>query len=191
MSRQLNYLDLFAGAGGLSEGFIRAGFKPIAHVEMDPAACFTLRTRMAYHWLKEQDNENQYVEYLNGCINRSELYEQVPAAVIKSVINAEISETTLPDIFCQIDRLLGGQKLDLIIGGPPCQAYSVVGRSRSPDRMKGDRRNYLYVFYAEFLNQYKPKYFVFENVNGLLSAKDEDGNSYLEQMCDLFRKCGL
>ena len=53
MEKQLNYLDLFAGAGGLSEGFIRAGFNPVAHVEMDPAACFTLKTRMAYHWLKE------------------------------------------------------------------------------------------------------------------------------------------
>ena len=190
MSKQLNYLDLFAGAGGLSEGFIRAGFKPIAHVEMDPAACFTLRTRMAYHWLKNQSKENQYVEYLNGCISRSELYEQVPEVVIESVINAEISKKTLPNIFCRIDRLLRGQKLDLIIGGPPCQAYSVVGRARCPDKMQGDKRNYLYVFYAEFLKQYKPKYFVFENVNGLLSAKDEDDNSYLKQMRDLFRTCG-
>ena len=190
MSREFNYLDLFAGAGGLSEGFIRAGFNPVAHVEMDRAACFTLRTRMAYHWLKEQGKENQYVEYLNGCISRSELYEQVPEEVIQSVINVEISKATLPDIFCQIDHLLEGQKLDLIIGGPPCQAYSVVGRARSPDKMQGDKRNYLYVFYAEFLKKYKPKYFVFENVTGLLSAKDEDGSSYLEQMRDLFHKRG-
>ena len=190
MSRQLNYLDLFAGAGGLSEGFIRAGFKPIAHVEMDPAACFTLRTRMAYHWLKNQGKENQYVKYLNGCISRSELYEQVPEEVIQSVINVEISKATLPDIFCQIDRLLEGQKLDLIIGGPPCQAYSVVGRARSPDRMKGDKRNYLYVLYAKFLKEYQPEYFLFENVTGLLSAIDEEGNSYLDLMRDLFHECG-
>ena len=98
------------------------------------------------------------------------MYEQVPEEVIQSVINVEISKATLPDIFCQIDRLLEGQKLDLIIGGPPCQAYSVVGRARSPDKMKGDKRNYLYVLYAEFLKKYQPEYFVFENVTGLLSA---------------------
>ena len=50
------YLDLFAGAGGLSEGFIQAGYDPVAHVEMDEAACFTLKTRAAYHWLKEITN---------------------------------------------------------------------------------------------------------------------------------------
>lgn len=51
--KKLNYIDLFAGAGGLSEGFIRAGFNPIAHVEMNKDAYDTLRTRAAYHWLKE------------------------------------------------------------------------------------------------------------------------------------------
>ena len=190
MSRKFNYLDLFAGAGGLSEGFIRAEFNPIAHVEMNRAACFTLRTRMAYHWFKENGNIERYAEYLNEGINRTNLYAQVPEAAIQSVINAEIAEKTLPDIFDQIDGLLEDQKLDLIIGGPPCQAYSIAGRSRSPNKMKSDKRNYLYVFYAKFLEKYEPEYFVFENVTGLLSAKDEEGNSYLEQMRDLFRACG-
>ena len=55
------YLDLFAGAGGLSEGFTRAGYEPVAHVEMDKAACFTLRTRAAYHWLKKENKLDIYV----------------------------------------------------------------------------------------------------------------------------------
>lgn len=190
MSGKLNYLDLFAGAGGLSEGFIRAGFNPIAHVDMDLAACYTLRTRMAYHWLKEKGNLGQYTDYLKGTISRIEFYKLVPDEVTESVINAEIGKETLPDLFHQVDLLLGKQKLDLIVGGPPCQAYSLVGRSRSPSRMKGDKRNYLYVFYAKFLKRYKPLYFVFENVTGLLSAKDEEDNSYLDLMRDLFEKRG-
>lgn len=190
MNKKLNYLDLFAGAGGLSEGFMRAGFNPIAHVEMDRAACFTLRTRMAYHWLKAHGKKDRYAAYLNGGISRVQLYEDVPNELIKSVINAEITKATLPSIFLQINNLLGNRKLDLIIGGPPCQAYSVVGRSCSPYRMRRDKRNDLYIFYAEFLRQYKPEYFVFENVTGLLSAKDEEGNSYLDLMRRLFSKCG-
>ena len=190
MSSKLNYLDLFAGAGGLSEGFIRAGFNPIAHVEMDPAACYTLRTRMAYHHLKANNNLEQYANYLKGAIKREEFYGSVPDEVTESVVNAEIGEKTLPDIFRRVDQFLGDRKLDLIIGGPPCQAYSLVGRSRSPSRMKGDKRNYLYIFYAEFLKKYQPLYFVFENVTGLLSAKDEEDNSYFDDMRRLFSKCG-
>lgn len=190
MSSELNYLDLFAGAGGLSEGFIRAGFNPIAHVEMDAAPCFTLRTRMGYHWLREQGQEEHYAAYLGGEMSRSELYDRVPKELIQSVINAEISEATLTGIFCQIDKLLGGRRLDLIIGGPPCQTYSVIGRARARNRMKGDKRNNLYLFYAKFLEKYEPAYFVFENVPGLLSAKDEKGHSYLSLMEELFHQVG-
>ena len=186
MSSKFNYLDLFAGAGGLSEGFIRAGFNPIAHVEMDRAACHTLRTRMAYHYLKKEGNLKQYTNYLKGNTKRKEFYGSVPDDVIKSVINEEIGEETLQDIFSQIDSLLDNQAVDLIIGGPPCQAYSVIGRVRSPNGMKGDKRNDLYVFYAEFLEKYEPKYFVFENVPGLLSATDEKGELYLDLMQTLF-----
>ena len=57
MNKGLTFLDLFAGGGGLSEGFIKAGFTPVAHVEADKAACFTLKTRMAYHWLKNKKRE--------------------------------------------------------------------------------------------------------------------------------------
>lgn len=190
MKRQLKFLDLFAGGGGLSEGFIQGGFKPVAHVEVNQAACFTLRTRMAYHWLKARDRADIYANYLNEEISRSEFYKSIPERVINSVINAEIDQATLPSIFQRIDGILGKQRLDLIIGGPPCQAYSLVGRSRDRNRMIGDRRNYLYIYYAEFLKRYNPRYFVFENVTGLLSARNENNESYFEAMAQLFEECG-
>ena len=189
MNSKLKFLDLFAGAGGLSEGFIQAGFEPVAHVESDQAACFTLRTRMAYHWLRAHDRTQVYSDYLNRKLNRAHFYEQISEKVIKSVINADISANTLQDIFNQIDILLGNQSLDLIVGGPPCQAYSTTGRSRDGNRMKGDDRNYLYKYYAEFLRRYRPLYFVFENVTGLLSAKDKEGSLHFDKMRSLFRSC--
>ena len=184
------YLDLFAGAGGLSEGFIRAGFEPIAHVEMDVAASYSLKTRMAYHWLKRNNKLNIYTQYLNGEISREEFYEKIPKPILNSVLNYEISEETLPAIFSEIDAMLNGKHLDLIVGGPPCQAYSLAGRSRSESKMIGDKRSYLYKLCAEFLRRYEPEYFVFENVVGLLSAKDEDGTLHFENMRKLFKDYG-
>lgn len=184
------YLDLFAGAGGLSEGFTRAGYEPVAHVEMDVAACYTLKTRAAYHWLKKENKLDIYNRYLNGLMTREEFYKEIPQSVLDTVLNYEISSDTLPQMFADVDKLLNGDTLDLIIGGPPCQAYSLAGRSRSETKMVGDKRNYLYKYYAEFLQKYRPKYFVFENVLGLLSAKDEDGTLHFDNMQKLFEEYG-
>lgn len=184
------FLDLFAGAGGLSEGFIQAGYTPVAHVEMDTAACYTLKTRAAFHWLKANGNMELYHQYLCGEIKREEFYSHIPQTVLDIVLNYEISDDTIPEIFTKVDQLLDGKDLDLIIGGPPCQAYSLAGRSRSETKMVGDKRNYLYRHYAEFLKKYRPKYFVFENVLGLLSAKDKDGTSHFENMQKLFKEYG-
>ena len=156
-----NYLDLFAGAGGLSEGFIQAGYTPVAQVEMDEAACYTLKTRTAFHWLTGNGRSAIYEDYLRRRISRDELYRNVPDNILNSVLNYEISAETLPEIFRNIDKALDGKQLDLIVGGPPCQAYSLVGRARSESGMVGDKRNYLYKLYAEFLKRYHPQYFVF------------------------------
>lgn len=69
MSNTITFLDLFAGAGGLSEGFIRAGCVPVAHVEMDVAAAYTLKTRSVYHWLKQRGKIDIYKKYLTGKID--------------------------------------------------------------------------------------------------------------------------
>jgi len=183
----MNYIDLFAGAGGLSEGFKKAGFQPIAHIEMDLACCFTLKTRLAYYYLKENNKSPEYILYLKGEINRDQLYSLIPSYIFKSVINMPISDQNNPQIFQILDRLKGRKDIDVIIGGPPCQAYSLVGRARDQNGMKGDPRNYLYVQYGRFLKQYKPKIFIFENVKGLLSA---GGGQYFKNIKMYFRSLG-
>ncbi len=185
--RQPTFIDLFAGAGGLSEGFMRVGYKPIAHVEMDEAACFTLKTRVAYQYLKSKNKFDEYVKYLKGYIDRETLYALVPKEEMESVINLALSDDNNKEIFKQIDALLDGKGVDLIIGGPPCQAYSLVGRARSKDGMKSDPRNLLYLQYAKYLKKYTPKLFVFENVLGLRSA---GGGEYFSKMKDEFDKIG-
>ena len=183
--KKYNFIDLFAGAGGLSEGFIRAGFNPIAHVEMNPDACNTLKTRTAFHYLKEKGRVNEYYEYLKGEITRDELWGKIPTHLINSVINKEISPETLPQIFNIIDQELQEKDVDIVIGGPPCQAYSVAGRARK--NMDDDPRNHLYKHYVEFLKRYKPKMFVFENVPGILSASN---GKYLEKIFSAVKEQG-
>lgn len=184
---ELNYIDLFAGAGGLSEGFIREKFEPIAHVEMSAEACDTLRTRVAFHHFQQKKELNQYYSYLKQDTSRNDLWNSIPQELLSSVINEEITDNSIESIFSKIDLQLDSKRVDVIIGGPPCQAYSLVGRSRDPNRMQSDKRNFLFRYYAQFLIRYKPKFFVFENVLGLLTA----GNAkYLNEMLELFSEIG-
>lgn len=171
-----NFIDLFAGAGGLSEGFFQAGFNPVAHVEMNLSAAQTLETRSAYYYLKKNGNLSLYYDYLKGKITRNAFIKQIPRVVLKTVICKAMSKDTLPGIFEEIDEILdedGFDHVDVIIGGPPCQAYSLVGRAQSSHMehpMTEDPRNNLYLLYARFLKKYQPKIFVFENVMGVETA---------------------
>ena len=139
--KKYTFIDLFAGCGGLSEGFYRQGFKALAHVEIDHWACETLRTRMKYYGYK--DYEQEVIEH----------------------------DITSDDILERIDNAVKGRNVDIIIGGPPCQAYSTAGRVRDGKKMASDPRNYLFESYVKILEYYSPTFFVFENVTGLLSAQ--------------------
>lgn len=139
--QKYTFIDLFAGCGGLSEGFYRMGFKALAHVEINHWACETLRTRMKHYGYKRIDKE--VIEY----------------------------DITANDIIDRLDEATKGITPDVIIGGPPCQAYSTAGRVRDGEGMAKDSRNFLFESYVKILEHYKPKFFVFENVTGILSAK--------------------
>ncbi|WP_415370908.1 DNA cytosine methyltransferase [Patiriisocius sp. Uisw_047] len=181
----LNFIDLFSGAGGLSEGFIKAGLNPISHIEMDKYACDSIRTRAAYHFLIKNKKEEYYTDYLKGDISREELYNQVPKKILDSVLNIEITDDSIKSIFSKIDKTLIDKKVDLIIGGPPCQAYSLLGRHH--ENIENDPRNKLYIQYGRFLKKYEPKAFVFENVPGLLSANK---GQHFKNLKAYFRKIG-
>ena len=141
--KKYTFIDLFAGCGGLSEGFYRQGFEALAHVEINHWACETLRARMKYYG-----------------------YNNVEKEVIEHDITAE-------DIIDKLNVAVNGRIVDIIIGGPPCQAYSTAGRVRDGKKMATDARNYLFESYVRILEYYKPKFFVFENVTGLLNAQVE------------------
>lgn len=184
----MNFIDLFSGAGGLSEGFIKAGFNPIAHVELDSHACNTLETRLVYHKLKHENNLDHYNDYLNDKITRENFISKFGDKFLsESVLNIGIGDKNNKVIFDKIDELAGNKEIDLVIGGPPCQAYSLVGRARDEKGMKDDPRNFLYKEYAKFLKNYRPKAFVFENVLGLISAEK---GMYFKNMQKYFRSIG-
>jgi len=139
--KQYNFIDLFAGCGGLSEGFYKQGFNALAHIEINHFACETLKTRMNYYG-----------------------YENADSAVMEEDI-------TVRDIVKRIEKVVGKQEVDIIIGGPPCQSFSPLGKAKDEKNMQDDPRNYLFENYVKVLNHFKPKFFVFENVTGLLDTE--------------------
>lgn len=151
----INTIDLFAGCGGLCEGFEQSGlYRTLACVEWEKAPCENLAKHLKDKW--GYDEANQMV--LRFDIQRTE----------------ELFEGWSDEKFGTsqgLDKLIGEEQVDLIIGGPPCQAYSIAGRVRDEHGMKNDYRNFLFESYIKVVHHYKPKAFVFENVPGILSAR--------------------
>lgn len=193
--RQLpNYvIDLFSGAGGLTEGFAREGFDVIAHIEKDPWACETLRTRVCYHWLKDNNQLDVYDNYLrltesvqrNALLKEELFYSTFPELhnlATNRVLNKTfgnpvqnpdtISSGDAIKIISNIAKQNGVQSISTVIGGPPCQAYSLIGRGRMKEQASNDNRNFLFKYYLDIVNEFRPRLFVFENVPGILSAKN-------------------
>lgn len=177
-------IDLFAGPGGLGEGFSALGrsdrrqqFQIRLSIEKDPIAHQTLQLRAFFRQFPPGDAPNDYYEHVKGKLSRGDLFarhEQAANAAHAEAWNAELGVVTTAEIRRRIHEELGTNDLWVLIGGPPCQAYSNVGRSRNKGvkgyKPENDPRQYLYVEYLQILADHRPAVFVMENVKGLLSA---------------------
>ena len=152
---KIRIIDLFAGCGGLLDGFLATElYETVASVEWEKAPTNTLKNRLNQKWgIKNTDESvirfdiQRIEELFSGFVNDAEYGSNQG-----------------------LDTLVGEKSIDGIIGGPPCQSYSVAGRIRDKDKMKEDYRNYLFEYYLKIVDQYKPNFFIFENVPGMLSA---------------------
>ena len=167
MGKKLNTIDLFAGCGGLMDGFEQTGFyHTIACIEWEKAPLINLKNRLLNKWKYHNAEEvgihfdiQKTNELLNGWKDNEKFGSSIG-------LNALVARQGF---------------VDLIIGGPPCQAYSVAGRIRDENGMKEDYRNYLFESYLEIVNRYKPKAIIFENVQGMLSAAP-DGTPIIDKI---------
>lgn len=173
MIQKLNYIDLFAGCGGLSDGIEQTGkYNFLASVEWEKNAVLTMRNRMLKKWnISDANNRVAYFdiqridELLNGW--NDEFYGKNDGFM----------------------KLVADKSVDVIFGGPPCQAYSVAGRIRDKDKMQNDYRNYLFESYMKIVTFFKPKAFVFENVPGMLSATP-GGIPVVDRIRSRIEECG-
>ena len=185
MNNKFTFIDLFAGCGGLSEGFYEQGLQGLAHVEWETPMINTLRNRLVKKWGHSVEEAKEAVIHFD--IQKTE-------ELLKGSWSEETISTygkTNASIIAEkgIDGLVGDQQVDLIIGGPPCQAYSLAGRAQDPNSMKNDYRNYLFESFVKVVDHYRPKVFVFENVPGILSAKPGD-RYVIDRICEAFDKIG-
>ncbi len=167
----MNTIELFAGCGGLLEGFERSGYYTLlSGVEWDQSPVYELRT-----WLQDRYNiDDAEQRILRFDIQRTD-------ELINGWVDDEYGRSE------GMDSVLRGEPVDVIVGGPPCQAYSIAGRIRDENGMRDDYRNYLFESYLRIVDYYRPKAFVFENVPGILSAKPgKDGLPIIDRIKDAF-----
>jgi DNA (cytosine-5)-methyltransferase 1 len=182
-SDHIPIVDLFAGPGGLGEGFSSVDndpFRIIVSAEMNHAARKTLRLRAFYRLLKRTapSKLNSYYQFCNG--NASECFDSDNLAEwLESGEEALELELGRPDHNLLLDERIGKFPINenhpwVLIGGPPCQAYSLVGRSRNKGKLsyvaEDDHRHFLYKEYLRIIQKYRPAVFVMENVKGILTA---------------------
>ena len=166
-NKKYTFIDLFAGCGGLSEGFMESRhFKGIAHIEWEYPMVQTLRNRLITKW-HESDEQAQKRVILFDIQRTNELLNGYWTQETKDLYAKYNSLEAQKGL----KHLINGDSVDLIIGGPPCQAYSIHGRATDKNSMQDDYRNYLFESFVKVVDDIKPKAFIFENVTGMLSAK--------------------
>jgi len=169
----INTIELFSGCGGLTDGFKQSGyFNMLAGVEWDKNAIQALRNRLQNKWQYKNINDimlhfdiQRISELLNG-------YDDLEYGNSNGLID-----------------IVGKEKVTAIVGGPPCQAYSVAGRIRDEKGMHDDYRNFLFESYIKVVDQFQPDACIFENVPGMLSAKP-GGISIIERVEKAFDDSG-
>lgn len=197
--RRIPVVDVFAGPGGLNEGFSRVAgdgvaFETALSIEMDPVACRTLRLRSVVRQLRGTPQIDLYYDYVAGRISTDEFRADPSVAKAFERADQEVLELELgPETRSQSNAAIAsalGENLEkdwILIGGPPCQAYSLAGRSRraNDESFHEDKKHFLYREYLAILQEFRPSVFVMENVKGLLSSTHSDSSMFARIIADL------
>lgn len=191
-------IDLFAGPGGLGEGFAslcdgkNPSYRIGVSVEKDPVAHRTLTLRAVFRQLQNTPAIELYYQYIRKEISQEDfLSDQTVAAAFEHARDEarciELGKCEPKELDEAIQATLKGDPFWVLIGGPPCQAYSVAGRARRvrDESFKNDEKHFLYREYLRIIRQHKPAIFVMENVKGLLSSKHGDDPMFASILGDL------
>lgn len=205
----LKVIDLFAGPGGLGEGFAsyrtpegHQAFKIALSIEKEASAHRTLLLRSLFRQYPDGDAPEAYYDFLRGDLGATpeeELYQlpelQGKLELARQEVQAiELGVTDKKEVNRRVRDALSGDDF-VLIGGPPCQAYSLAGRVRHmrerpiPYNPDEDHRNFLYREYLEIIAKFQPAVFVMENVKGLLSARTSEGLVFPRIRSDLADPC--
>lgn len=199
MNASVPVVDVFAGCGGLGEGFNqmeRNGqfhFDVRLHIEKEAAPIQTLQLRAFYHQFRNGGVPDSYYQYVSDEIDREELFKRHPAEAEEAkqrCLQVELGRGVEQSLInSKVAHAIGNTRTWVLIGGPPCQAYSTIGRARNHNRPledydpDGDVRFELYREYVSIIAQHRPAVFVLENVRGLLSASRKN-QSIFDRMVD-------